>query len=99
VTLTVPRDEALAAVGGVPTALTIAFTDLQGFTAHTQTAGDVAASRLLLDHHRDAARIVDRYGGRIVKRLGDGHMLTFPSPRWSWRRYRSVPGSTTARCS
>jgi adenylate cyclase len=65
----------------VPTELTVAFTDLQGFTTYTQIHGDYAASRLLIDHHRDSAVIVAKHGGRVIKRLGDGLMLTFPRPQ------------------
>ena len=64
----------------VPGRLTIAFTDLEGFTGYTEAVGDDDASRLLMDHHRDAAPIVRGRGGRIVKRLGDGLMLAFPTP-------------------
>lgn len=64
---------------GSPTELAIAFTDLEGFTRFTATAGDEAASTLLTDHHRTVGPVVRSRGGRIVKRLGDGLMLTFPS--------------------
>jgi adenylate cyclase len=60
-------------------ALTVAFTDLEDFTAYTAAEGDDAASRLLIGHHRDAEPIVHRYEGRVIKRLGDGLMLAFPA--------------------
>ena len=63
-----------------PARLTIAFTDLEDFTSYTATNGDDAASRLLIGHHREAGPIVRRRGGRVVKRLGDGLMLSFPEP-------------------
>lgn len=62
------------------TDLTVAFTDLEGFTAYTATEGDDAASRLLVDHHRHADLVARRRGGRVVKRLGDGLLLVFASP-------------------
>jgi adenylate cyclase len=60
--------------------LAVCFTDLQGFTKFTATEGDVAASRLLTEHYRMAGPIVRSRGGRVVKRLGDGLMMTFPEP-------------------
>jgi adenylate cyclase len=67
-------------VEGAPIDLTIAFTDLQDFTTFTEAEGDDAASRLLMGHHREAAAIVANCGGRVLKRLGDGLMLTFLRP-------------------
>jgi len=58
--------------------LTVAFTDLEGFTSYTAREGDVAAARLLSEHYRTAGPIVRSRGGRIVKRLGDGLLITFP---------------------
>ena len=61
--------------------LTVVFTDLEGFTAFTRREGDGAASRLLGGHYAEVDDIVAGRGGRVVKRLGDGHLLTFPQPR------------------
>ncbi|MDP9092302.1 MAG: adenylate/guanylate cyclase domain-containing protein [Actinomycetota bacterium] len=58
---------------------TVVFTDLEGFTRFTAQEGDEAALALLDAHHRVTARIVRRWGGRVVKHLGDGLMLVFPS--------------------
>ncbi len=58
--------------------LTIAFTDLEGFTRYTDEHGDEAALALVEQHLRAAGPVVRRYGGRIVKHLGDGLMLSFP---------------------
>ena len=63
-----------------PVELTVAFTDLEGFTTYTEAEGDDAASRLLIEHHRVSRPIVRSRGGRVVKWLGDGLMLTFPTP-------------------
>ncbi|CAN5580332.1 hypothetical protein BH20ACT2_BH20ACT2_09510 [soil metagenome] len=68
------------AVGGTATAVTIVFIDLEGFTRFTADEGDAAALRLLNEHNRIAGPVVRGRGGRIVKHLGDGLMLTFPSP-------------------
>ena len=75
-------DEELEAdvAGGAPVELTVAFTDLEDFTTYTEAEGDDAARRLLIGHHRDSGPIVRRRGGRVLKRLGDGLLLTFPTP-------------------
>jgi adenylate cyclase len=65
---------------GVPVRLAVAFTDLEGFTGWTAAEGDAAASQLLADHHRAVGPVVRSRGGRVVKRLGDGLLLTFATP-------------------
>jgi len=65
---------------GIPVRLAVAFTDLEGFTNFTSNEGDAAASHLLAEHHRGVGPIVRSRGGRVVKRLGDGLLLTFPTP-------------------
>jgi class 3 adenylate cyclase len=62
----------------VPT--TVVFTDLEGFTAYTDRHGDQAAIDLIGEHHRLAGPATRRWGGRIVKHLGDGLLCTFPDP-------------------
>lgn len=65
---------------GTPTELTVMFTDLEGFTRFTSDHGDEEAATLVAHHQRVVGPIVRSRGGRIVKRLGDGFMLAFPSP-------------------
>lgn len=60
--------------------LAVMFTDLQGFTRFTSQEGDDAAGKLLAEHHRSVGPVIRSRGGRIVKRLGDGLLLTFPEP-------------------
>ncbi|MEA2271620.1 MAG: hypothetical protein QOI98_328 [Solirubrobacteraceae bacterium] len=67
--------------GGADTdEVTIVFTDLVEFSSWALEAGDDLALELL----REVAGVVEpairRQGGRIVKRLGDGHMAVFSSP-------------------
>jgi adenylate cyclase len=57
----------------------IVFTDLEGFTRYTSRNGDEAARTLLAEHHRLVGPVVRSRGGKIVKRLGDGLMLSFPA--------------------
>lgn len=59
--------------------LSIVFTDLEGFTQFTSQSGDDAALALLAEHHRVIGPIVRSRGGKVVKKLGDGLMLSFPS--------------------
>jgi adenylate cyclase len=65
---------------GMPSRLAVAFTDIEGFTAFTAREGDEAASQLLAVHYREVGPVVRSRGGHISKRLGDGLLLTFPSP-------------------
>ena len=64
---------------GAPTPVAIVFTDLEDFTRYTARFGDEAALALLAEHHRAIGPVVRSRGGRVVKRLGDGLMLSFPS--------------------
>jgi adenylate cyclase len=66
--------------GGVPQPMAVVFTDLEGFTSFTAKQGDEAASQLLHDHALVVGPIVRSRGGKIVKRIGDGLLLTFPEP-------------------
>jgi adenylate cyclase len=59
--------------------VSIVFTDLEGFTRYTAQHGDEAALELLAAHHLVIGPIVRSRGGRVVKRIGDGLMLSFPS--------------------
>lgn len=65
---------------GTPAQLSVVFTDLEGFTRFTARQGDGAASQLLSTHHQAVGPVVRSRGGRTVKRLGDGLLLTFPEP-------------------
>ena len=64
---------------GSPAPVAITFTDLEGFTGFTAREGDEHALALLAEHHRTVGPIVRSRGGRVVKRIGDGLMLCFPS--------------------
>ena len=66
-----PRDRPLA---------TVMFTDIVASTEHLAAVGD-RHWRQLLDEHDDLVdRTVTRYGGRVVKTLGDGVLATFDGP-------------------
>jgi adenylate cyclase len=55
----------------------ILFTDLVEFSAWALEAGDEEAVQLLRDVARAVEPAIDAEGGRVVKRLGDGHMAVF----------------------
>ena len=74
------HDLTLRPAAATVSALTVAFTDLRGFTSFTESEGDEAASRLITDHYATVEPLVRARSGRIVKRLGDGLMMTFPAP-------------------
>ena len=59
----------------------VLFTDLVGFTAYTEAAGDDAAVRVLDVQASLAGQVVaDHDGARVVKELGDGLLLWFCAP-------------------
>ena len=57
------------------------FTDLEGFTAYVERHGDERALQTLQKHYELVRRCAERHGGTIVKELGDGFLLSFPSAR------------------
>jgi adenylate cyclase len=61
--------------------VTILFTDLVGFSSWALEAGDEAAIRLLRISGTVLEGAIARHQGGIVKRLGDGLMAVFDSPR------------------
>jgi adenylate cyclase len=60
--------------------VTLLFTDLVEFSSWALEVGDALALELLRDVAGVVEPVVRRQGGRIVKRLGDGHMAVFSSP-------------------
>ena len=55
----------------------VLFSDLEGFTSFTSERGDREAGALLADHYDTVSALVRSRGGRVVKTIGDGHMLSF----------------------
>lgn len=78
--LSVHRDDDADLGVGTATRLTVVFTDLEGFTRFTSREGDEAARELLDRYHRAVGPVVRSRGGRVVKRIGDGLLLTFLEP-------------------
>jgi adenylate cyclase len=61
--------------------LTILFTDLVGFSSWALRVGDDLALALLRDVAKAIEPPVLAHRGKVVKRLGDGLMATFPTPQ------------------
>jgi adenylate cyclase len=59
---------------------TILFTDLVGFSSWVLEAGDEAALELLREVGSVVEPAIAAGRGRVVKRLGDGHMAVFGDP-------------------
>ena len=57
--------------------LTVLFTDIVDGTGHAARLGDGAWRDLLAEHDRAVRDIVSRFGGREVKSIGDGFLITF----------------------
>ena len=61
--------------------VSIVFTDVEGSTDLSAVAGEDVAQAVLRTHEEVVRATVDKYGGREVKSLGDGFMLSFGSAR------------------
>ncbi len=59
---------------------TVLFTDIVDSTQHTADMGDQAWKERLELHDRAIDRLLARFGGRLVKRTGDGALATFDGP-------------------
>ena len=61
--------------------MTILFTDLVEFSSWALEAGDTMAVDLLRQVGKTIEPIMERHGGRVVKRIGDGLMAVFEEPQ------------------
>lgn len=59
---------------------TILFTDVESSTALTQQLGDDQLRAFMRDHERIVRQSLAAHGGSEIKALGDGFMVSFPSP-------------------
>jgi class 3 adenylate cyclase len=59
---------------------TVLFTDIVGSTRRAAELGDRRWRELLDTHDELAGRLVERWGGRLVKTTGDGVLATFDGP-------------------
>lgn len=56
---------------------TVVFTDLTGYTSTVGRSDREALRALIASHEQLVAPVLERYGGRIVKNLGDSYMALF----------------------
>lgn len=61
--------------------VTMVFSDIESSTERAAAVGDAAWFELLEEHNRLFRQTLDRWGGREVKSIGDGFMITFTSVR------------------
>jgi len=71
--------DALLPQAAVESTYTIMFTDIVGHTAMMSELGDRLGRRLFSTHDDIVRRLTEEYNGSIVKAMGDGFMLTYPS--------------------
>jgi class 3 adenylate cyclase len=89
---------AVNTIGGDVGLVAVVFVDAEGSTALIDRVGDVAGTEAVGRQLGQARDRIDDYGGREVKSLGDGLMLTFGSPRhavgFALATQRAVAGSS-----
>jgi DNA-binding NarL/FixJ family response regulator len=68
----------------VPT-VTVLFADVEGSTAMLERLGQARWLRALADYEALLNERVAEHGGTLVKAIGDGHLLSFPSARAALR--------------
>ena len=62
------------------TLATVLFTDIVDSTRSVAATGDHVWRDILDRHDSETRRVVERFGGRVVKHTGDGRLATFDSP-------------------
>lgn len=58
--------------------IAVLFTDVVGSTTFFKTHGDIRGREMLRTHHRMAMSIIETYGGRLIKEVGDSVLVYFP---------------------
>jgi class 3 adenylate cyclase/DNA-binding CsgD family transcriptional regulator len=76
-----PYDQMVTSFGAETGITTIVFADVEGSTALVDKVGDHAGVAAVLHQLGRVRERLESYGGREVKSMGDGLMLTFSSPR------------------
>lgn len=77
----------------------IVFVDVAGFTTYTAKHGDRAATKLIGKLEELITRVSRPLGGELVKSLGDGFLLAFPSASQAVRAAVALAGSVSKRCA
>lgn len=60
-------------------AITLLFSDIEGSTAMMEKVGESRSLEVMRDHTALVRQLVESFGGSVVKSLGDGFMVSFPS--------------------
>ena len=93
-------EEFVTGMRGTPPAnralATILFTDIVGSTVRAAEVGDSRWREILNCHDDLAERSVTRYGGRLVKSIGDGVLATFDAPARAVRCAQAFVSSARA---
>ena len=61
--------------------LVVMFSDIQGSTAYFEKHGDGAGLFMVHRCNEMIRRLVEKYGGTVIKTIGDGTMATFPEAK------------------
>lgn len=78
---------------------TVVFTDLANYTAKVSRMDREGLRRILQEHEQLVSPIVSRYGGRIVKNLGDSFMCLFKAATDALRAALDIQEVVTAEGS
>ncbi|MBI5361012.1 MAG: adenylate/guanylate cyclase domain-containing protein [Planctomycetes bacterium] len=60
--------------------LTIMFTDIKGFTEKTSVQSRDGLTLMLKRHHELVSPVIAKFGGTVIKTIGDAFMAVFESP-------------------
>lgn len=71
------HDPSVLRIGGDYETLTIMFTDLQGFTALSQTMKPTHLVTVLNEYFSEMSGVIERFGGTVSKLSGDGILAFF----------------------
>src|SRR4051812_189693 len=61
--------------------VTVLMTDIEGSTDLQSRLGDAAARELVRDHEAVVRKALEEFGGREIKTIGDGFLVSFTSTR------------------
>ncbi len=65
--------------------IAVLFTDMVGSTDYFKKYGDKAGRTMFQEHYEIATPIINEYGGKLIKALGDSVMASFVSPREAFK--------------
>ena len=60
--------------------LTVVFTDIEGYTHKSLTLSEMELASLIKDYESILIPIFNQHSGRLIKRIGDGHLFVFEHP-------------------